>query len=61
MTDLENLAHLKTLALAEDEKANGSFTMDCFWAWSNYNNALEASVMEYRRSLEKGVDTKPSL
>ena len=61
MTSLENLAHLKTLALAEDAKANGSFTMDCFWAWCNYNNALHASVEAHIAALEKGVDTTPSL
>jgi hypothetical protein len=47
MTSLENVAHLKALALAEDEKAKGSFTMDCFWAWCNYNNALDQSVAEH--------------
>lgn len=25
-------------ALAEDEKAKGGFTMEQFWAWTNYDN-----------------------
>ena len=44
MTSLAELARLKSIALAEDAKANGSFTMDCFWAWCNYNNALAQCV-----------------
>ena len=32
-------------ALAEDEKAKGSFTMEQFWAWTNYDNA-NAKVAE---------------
>lgn len=61
MTNLENLAHLKSLALAEEQKANGSFTMELFWAWVAYDNALHASVNAHIAASEKGVDTTPSL
>ena len=44
MHTLETLAHLKSLAIAEEQKANGSFTMEVFWAWCNYNNALDQCV-----------------
>ena len=47
MTSLENLAHLKSIILAEEQKANGSFTMELFWAYCNYNTALHASSEAY--------------
>lgn len=61
MTSLENLAHLKSIILAEEQKANGSFTMELFWAYCNYDNALHASSEAYIAASEKAVDSTPSL
>ena len=46
MTSLENLARLKTLALAEDAKNKGGFNGSQYAAWCAYHDALNKCVDE---------------
>lgn len=56
MTSLENLARLKTLALAEDAKNKGGYNGSQYKAWNDYHDALNACSNAHIAEFKKAQD-----